>query len=526
MRLGIATKVFIAFAGITLVFSLVLMFGVHRTQLLHGQIRALNHQIVPLSLHLNDIESDLNNFHLVLNEGDPSVLRRTLQLTRLLNTLPDDLGERLQEAAHMADLGNQEDLPDSEAEAFSHVHRQLLDLSEQGARFSQDVTAFSDHALDEQAQSDGLSSDLEDQREALRQESRRIDQSLRQLRDDLENATHDALVRADETERTSVYGLVLLSIFALITALILMYIILATLRPLTDLTGAAKRIGDGDYRPVDLADKHLQRDDEISLLAREFNAMAQRLRERDQRLHDQHEALLRSERLATIGRMTSLITHELRNPLSSVNLNAEMLKDALVDQGIDPHDPDVMPLLETIIDEVDHLSDITEEYLIYARLPSPDLETQPLDSILEGLVDFHHWQWEQEQIAIDLTTPDDPILIHADAQQLRQALLNIVQNAVEVSSPGDTIAIAIDSDDDHALVHIRDQGPGMSDEVVQRLFEPFFTTKTSGTGLGLPMTQEIIEQHQGDLHVTSSPGRGSTFTIQLPLADASQSGSA
>ncbi len=524
MRLGIATKVFIAFAAITLVFSLVLMFGVHRTQLLHGQIRALNHQIVPLSLHLNDIESDLNNFHLVLNEGDPAVLRRTLQLTRLLNTLPDDLGTRLQEAADMAYLSNQDDLPDSEVEAFSDVHHQLLDLSEKGHRFSDDVTAFSDLALDEDTSADTLSPQLDDKRESLRDTSRQIDESLRHIRDDLENATHEALLRADETERTSVYGLVVLSIVALITALILMYIVLATLRPLTDLTHAAKRIGDGDYRPVDLADKRLQRGDEISLLAREFNAMAQRLRRRDERLHHQHEALLRSERLATIGRMTSLITHELRNPLSSINLNAEMLKDTLHQRGID--DEDIMPLLDTVIDEVDHLSDITEEYLVYARLPSPDLETQPLKTILEALIDFHHWQWEQQEIHVQLHLPKDPIFVLADAQQLRQALLNIVQNAVDVSDPGQTIDISVSTSDAMALIDICDQGPGMDPDVQQRLFEPFYTTKTSGTGLGLPMTQEIIEQHDGHLRVQSTPGQGSTFTIELPLDTASRGGRA
>ncbi len=515
MRLGIATKVFIAFAGVTLIFSLVLMFGVYRTQVLHGELRALNHRIVPLTLQLSDIENDLKNFHIVLNETDVSVLRRTLQLDPLLNTMPDDLEHRLHEAAAIADLSDLDNIPSSEVEPFHEIHARLVDLHERGDDFSAKVAEFSSIVLGKEA-GDHLDEErLSTLQTELREESRELDTHLAEVRYELQQATDRALARGDETERTSIYGLVLLSFLALVIALTLMYAVVRTLRPLTDLTEAAKRIGEGDYSPIEADDT--RGDDEITLLTREFNAMAQRLAERDERLRNQHAALLKSERLATIGRMTSLITHELRNPLSSINLNAEMLMDSLHHRGIDPKDPEIMPQLETIIEEVDHLRDITEEYLVYARLPSPDLDAEHLDDIIQSLVDFHIWQWNQEEVEVQLHIEDSPVEILGDAHQLRQAMLNIVKNAVEASSCGDTIEISVHSDDDKAVATIRDYGCGIDENTRRRLFEPFFTTKSSGTGLGLPMTQQIIEQHRGILTVESEPGAGTTFTICLPL---------
>ncbi len=519
MRLGIATKVFIAFAGVTLIFSIVLMFGVYRTQMLHGQLRALNHRIVPLTLQLSDIENDLKSFHIVLNESDPSVLRRTLQLTRLLHTMPDNLGERLDDAAATADLSALEDVPTSESRAFADIHHRIAALQTRGADFSERTIEFSELVLAENRPGETQDPQITALQEELREEARQLDGQLAAVRGQLQTATDEALVRADDTERTSVYGLGLLSIIALIVALFLMYAVIVTLRPLTDLTAAAKRIGKGDYRPLATTDLRMSGDDEIALLTREFNAMAHRLAERDERLRSQHAELLKSERLATIGRMTSLITHELRNPLSSINLNAEMLMDSLHERGIDPEDPEVMPQLETIIEEVDHLRDITEEYLVYARLPSPDLRNEELDDIVQSLIDFHIWEWNQIEIDVKLSTSDSPVEILGDAHQLRQALLNIIKNAVEASSAGDAVHIEVGRQGDQARITVRDQGPGLDEQARQRLFEPFFTTKSSGTGLGLPMTQQIIEQHHGQIDINSTPGDGTTFTITLPIDD-------
>lgn len=519
MRLSLATKVFIAFAGVTVVFSAVVMFGVAQTQTLYGQLRAINHQIVPLGLNLSDVQNDLRSFHVVLNERDPAVLRRTLQLTRLLNALPDNLDEALGEAALLADFSELSEVSPAQAEAFAAIHRDLLDLQERGARFSAAASAFTRQVLNERPQGTEVSDTISETQTELSAEARALDNRLSQLRAELRVATDQALARADDTERSSVYALGALSLAALVVALILLMVIVWTLRPLTTLTQAARRIGEGDYRPLPSPSPRMGQD-EVALLTAEFNTMALSLAERDARLRSQHAALLKSERLATIGRMTSLITHELRNPLSSINLNVEMLTDALQERGIDASDEEVTPLLETVIEEVDRLRDITEEYLIYARLPSPKIQPECLEDIVQGLVDFHQWEWSQHGVEVNLELSETPVEV--DANQMRQALLNLIKNAVEASQPGAQITVRVGAVKGVARVEVEDYGEGITPEALAHLFEPFFTTKSQGTGLGLPMTQQIIEEHHGQLKVESTRGEGTRFHFELPLSPLSE----
>lgn len=523
MRLSIATKIFIAFSAITLIFVSVLMFGIHRTQTLHGQIRTLNHQIVPLSLLLSDVQTDIKSFHVVLNERDPLVLRRTLQFTRLVFSLPERFDERIATAAAMADTAAGGDLSVEvsgvDAAHMASLHTRLLELHERATAFSRRSMEFTDLVLNDRPPDGGEAADaigaLQDR---LRAEARELDTTITTVRNDLRVLTDVALARANDNERSSLYAFGVLSGLALVVAFALLVVVLLTVRPLTQLTEAARRIGQGDYRPLSSLQRRALGTDEIGLLTREFDAMVTSLAERDARIHSQHAALLNSERLATIGRMTSLITHELRNPLSSINLNAEMLMDSLVEQGMGDDDPEAMVHLETIIEEVDRLRDITEEYLVYARLPTPKLERENLTDVLEGLIDFHMWEWAQLDVDVELEVPDTPVEVRADANQLRQAFLNLIKNATEVSPAGSRVDVRITTAPGTALVTIHDRGPGIPADARERLFEPFFTTRAQGTGLGLPMTQQIIEQHHGHIRVEQPAEGGTRFIIELPLA--------
>lgn len=516
MRLSIATKIFIAFAGITILFSSVLMFGIYRTQGLYGQIRTLNHQIVPLTLLLSDVQNDLKSFHVVLNERDPLLLRRTLQITRLIYALPERFDERV---AMVTSMSAQEvGLAGGDEDPLESVHDNLRAVQTRAQAFAQRTVEFADFVLNEKNyESVEAQTTILAMQDALRTEARRLDTDITALRSELRLISDRALARAADNERSSIYALGASSGVALVVAMALLILVLLTLRPLTQLAEAARRIGQGDYRPLNHPHGRSLGSDEVALLTREFNVMAHSLAERDVRIKTQHAALLKSERLATIGRMTSLITHELRNPLSSINLNTEMLMEALVEQGVASEDPEVMPLLETIIGEVDRLRDITEEYLVYARLPTPKLEVENLCDVVQGLIDFHIWEWSQQAVEIELEMEDDPILVEADANQLRQAFLNLLKNATEASPEESTVLVRIFRDAGRAVVEVSDKGSGIAGVDLEHLFEPFFTTKSNGTGLGLPMTQQIIEQHQGAIRVTSEPGSGTTFRVELPL---------
>ncbi len=518
MRLSIATKIFIAFAFLIVIFTGVLMFGIYRTQSLFSQIERLNRRIVPVSLSLSDAQTDLKSFNLLLNERDPLVIRRTLQVARLVHSLPDRIRQRTARAHEVMAASELERFDRGQSRQLERVDTRLQALEERAADFAARSEQFTDLVLKGEGPEadEAKAAEIDRLQARLREDAEQLGTEISRLRNELRNLTDRALDRANASEQSSLYALGGLSAAALLLAVGVLLAVIRIVRPLTTLTEAAKRIGEGDYRPIDEIPSNLLGRDEVTLLAREFNAMAERLAERDETLREQHRALVKSERLATIGRMTSAITHELRNPLSSINLNAEMLMEELVERGLDPEDPEVMPLLETIIDEVDRLHEITEEYLVYARLPSSKLARENLVEITREMLEFHKNDWRRHQVEVTLETDADAIAIDADANHLRQALLNVVKNAVEASPPGERVDVQLAADPRTATIAVRDRGPGVDPEIREELFEPFVTTKSDGTGLGLAMTQQIVEQHHGEIHVDNPDDGGCRFRIELP----------
>jgi len=527
MRLSIATKIFVVFTALVVLFTGVLMFSTYRTQTLYARIQRLNETAVPIALLLSDVQTDLKSFNVVLNERDPLVLRRTLQMTQLVYFLPDRFTQTLEHARQLAGQANLEEMIAEDeaggldAAAAATLEARLAILHTGALEFTRQSSRFTRLVLDDKPRPDPAqySQNIRDLQANLGEQARTLDREITALRGELRTRTDEALARANDRQRSSLYALGALSVVALLVAVALLIAVLVTVRPLSTLTAAARRIGAGDYRPIEGILERRRGSDEITLLTREFNAMADSLTERDARLREQHERLLKSERMATVGRMTSLITHELRNPLSSINLNSEMLQEALLERGIAADDAEVVPLLETIVAEVDRLREITEEYLIYARLPTPNLEPNDLVDIAESLVDFHQFEWSQTGVQVELEHNADAIKLRLDANQLRQALLNLLRNAVEASAPGMQVQLRLRSDESHAIIEVEDHGAGISPEERAHIFEPFFTTKIQGTGLGLAMTQQIIEEHRGQIDLRSEEGHGTIFVIRLPLED-------
>jgi PAS domain S-box-containing protein len=223
------------------------------------------------------------------------------------------------------------------------------------------------------------------------------------------------------------------------------------------------------------------------------------------------ERLLRSERLATVGRMAAQVAHEIRNPLSSIGLNAELLEDDLA------HTEEGRRLLKAIQSEVDRLAAITEEYLRYARLPIPQLRPLSLHGFLSSLCDFLRPETEARKVQLRLQLSPGELELRADESQLRQALLNLIRNAFEaLSEKGTLVLLRASREEEFAEIAVTDDGPGIPEEVLPRIFEPFFSTKSGGTGLGLALTQQLIEGHGGQLSVKTSPN-GTTFLLRLPL---------
>ncbi len=300
-------------------------------------------------------------------------------------------------------------------------------------------------------------------------------------------------------------------------ALVASIAVILTLRPLRKLNEGVRRFGQGDRdRRINLGSGPPHHDDEVSRLAREFNLMADALAERERRL-------IRQERLAAVGQLAAQITHEIRNPLSSVALNVELLEDEVGDpEAVD----DARLLLRRISGEVDRLTAITEDYLSFARRPNPALEPMDLAAELEELLDFLAGEHDMAGIDVRKEGLEVPTWVEGDAGQLRQAFLNLLRNAREAveaaaaDAPGRTrrLEVSLERKDDEVIAVVGDTGAGIDvpEADLDRIFEAFFTRKREGTGLGLPMVQQIVNDHHGTIRVASTSPEGTRFEVRLP----------
>lgn len=233
------------------------------------------------------------------------------------------------------------------------------------------------------------------------------------------------------------------------------------------------------------------------------------------------ERLLQSERLAVIGRMAAKVAHEIRNPLSSISLNAELLQDEISD-GTDARTAESKSLLDAIVSEVDRLALLTEEYLQFSRLPESRFHKDDVGEVLADVAGFVAVQLEEKGIHLYCHIQPNLPKFFFDRHQIRRALLNLVRNAEEAMPDGGMIKLAATLSDDTVTLIVEDSGVGIAPEDLPHIFEPFFTTKDFGTGLGLALTQQIVLEHGGSMSCDSREGVGTTFVITLPLVEAQQ----
>jgi signal transduction histidine kinase len=226
-------------------------------------------------------------------------------------------------------------------------------------------------------------------------------------------------------------------------------------------------------------------------------------------LRSMEERLLQAERLATIGRFASQIAHEIRNPLSSISLNLELLEDELKDSG-----DEARSLIRSVLKEIDRLNDIVSEYLQFSRFPKPHLKRGHVDGVIGELVRNFKLP-ANVRIETELMPASPEVSI--DEALLRQVLDNLVRNGVEAIQGSGVIRIETEIIDRFLVIRVCDSGSGISPDAQSKLFQPFFTTKPHGTGLGLATSQQIVFEHNGHLTVDSQEGKGATFTTFLPL---------
>ena len=340
---------------------------------------------------------------------------------------------------------------------------------------------------------------LHDRRDSLTDE-------IEVLSTKLEIRIQNALQSAGATQMQASRQLLWLSTTAIVLAGLMLLLVHLSLRPIDRLIRGARLIGEGRYDPVEV-----ETHDEIGKLAEAFNRMADSLAQREKRI-------LQMERLATVGRMSAQVAHEVRNPLNALGLNAEMLGDELSALP-DPGRTEARELLSKLQQEIDRLADVTETYLSLARLPRPDLSTGDLGALIREVLAFVADEMTDAGVVVTTTLADGLPDIPMDAQQLRQALLNLLRNAAEAQPGGGAITVELSHDEEWLVLVVSDRGPGIDAATAESIFDPFISTKERGTGLGLAITRQIVEGHHGSIRYATAPGGGAAFHVVLPLSE-------
>ena len=234
------------------------------------------------------------------------------------------------------------------------------------------------------------------------------------------------------------------------------------------------------------------------------------------RLQAAQAELLVAERMATIGKLSLKMAHEVRNPIAAIELNAELVGDLVKERGGADME-EAATLVTAIREQVSALDALTEEYLAFARFPRPQYDEDSVNEMVAALVEFVRPVAARQGSAVEATTDQAVPPMAIDRTLLRQAILNLVKNGLEALKRGGKLTVGTRRVDDQVEIAIRDTGPGIAPDVGKRLFEQFFTTKPQGTGLGLYISRQIIEEHGGTLRWESAPGAGTTFTASLPI---------
>jgi signal transduction histidine kinase len=305
-------------------------------------------------------------------------------------------------------------------------------------------------------------------------------------------------------------------------------------RPIQALIRGARAVGSGDLTQR----IEIRRADELGALAEEFNRMAENLQHAHAALVEQSEERLRLElevqqtqKLAAVGMLAAEVAHEVGTPLNVVSGRAEALERAI------PREHPERRHLDVIIQQTDRIAGIIRSLLDYTRPRRSELRPEAISPLLARVAALLESRYRTKRVRIALDLPGDLPRVMADPDQLQQVFINLLGNALDASPPGGTVDVTTrgeahlpeagraeivrgKADPPLLEVHIVDRGQGMTADELTHVFEPFFSTKKrgQGTGLGLPIVEEIIRAHRGEVAMLSVAGLGTEAIIRLPLA--------
>ena len=225
--------------------------------------------------------------------------------------------------------------------------------------------------------------------------------------------------------------------------------------------------------------------------------------------------LRRAESLAALTTLAAGVAHEINNPLGSISIRIQLLEKLI--RSEEPDKASMFKHVDIIKEEMDRLKHIVVDFLFAVRPMDIQLLSENLGPILEEVADFIQPEAERKGVEVKLSIDKNLPSVLLDKRHIKQALLNLIQNAMAAMPEGGKLGISAEYSGDEVRISVSDTGTGIPEELLTKIFEPYFTTKKSGTGLGLTITFKIVKEHSGDISLESKEGKGSTFTIHLPV---------
>jgi signal transduction histidine kinase len=310
-----------------------------------------------------------------------------------------------------------------------------------------------------------------------------------------------------QAQRLRIFALAAIVVSAGLTLLLAFVFVYQIMEPLRRLTVEANRAGE----PV-------RSGNEVKTLSRRVRLLLHDVDQTQFELEKSRESLAQAEKMALVGKLAASMAHSIRNPFTSVKMRLFSLSRSLDLDEIQKED------LEVISDEIRHIDTIVQNFLEFSRPPKLKMQAVSPSCVVDSALRLLKYRLKSYDVSVAVDRPAPLPNVLADAEQLKEVVVNLMVNACEAMSPKGFIVIT-EREEDHAVmgrtavIRVSDNGPGIPQHLLEKVFQPFFSTKEQGTGLGLSIAQRIITEHRGRLDAASDEGLGAVFTITLPAME-------
>ncbi|MFQ6083918.1 MAG: PAS domain-containing sensor histidine kinase [Candidatus Aminicenantia bacterium] len=279
--------------------------------------------------------------------------------------------------------------------------------------------------------------------------------------------------------------------------------------PIAELEEKMKKVQNGNLN----LRVNIPREDEIGHLGKSFNLMVKKLDEAHKKIKEMHfKEMQRAEHLASMGEMATGLAHEIKNPIAGIKSALEIIAEEISEENSHKE------IITEVLNQTERIDTIIQDLLSYAKPKEPKFIQTDINKYINQVIKLAKTQIKDKDIEVSFTSPTNITYAHLDPDQIQQVLLNLILNSIQAINSQGKIEIKISESKNNSLkIIISDNGQGIKSENLSKIFKPFFTTKHRGTGLGLSICKRIIENHQGTIEVKSEEGKGTTFSISLPL---------